>query len=232
MRRLSAMTATSFAVVYLWSAAVHSGETRNKGIDNSLYTTFAVSNNSLSYSVCGQLPDSFGCYGGGSLTGYEQACAVLQGTPTTKGNVMKRGLYVLDKRTSPTAPVLLYVYMRTDKITSTFDTVTVVLLDTINLGITGGAAAHCSMAADKGYIFAGTDASANAIRISKKNYTLLAFIGVGSGGTVENIVADQRGYISLKFGSGTDIIGNQGFTIQDGAEGVDLVGTSNAFIPR
>ncbi len=219
MRRANVIAAAGFAAAGLLFSSVAFAGARKAAPDDGLYTTFQVQNDLVRYSVCGTLPGSHGCYDGGDLTPFEQACAVLQGSPKTKRNVVTRGLYVLDKRTSKTAPVLLYVYTRTDTLTDTFDTVKVTLIDTINLGITGGSSSHCSMAADKDYIFAGTDADGDAIRISKKDFTLFAFTGVSEGGSVENITTDGRGYFSLKFGGGTDIVYG-GFTISDGADGV------------
>jgi hypothetical protein len=198
-------------------------------LDKTLYAEFTLNSTFVEFTVCGSLPQSEGCYDGGTMNPpFEQACAVLQGEPKTKGDVMTRDIYVLDKRTSPTAPALLYVFERQDTITQTFDTTTVTLVGTVNLGITGGSQAHCSMAADKKYVFVGTDANPNAIRVSKSDNSTLSF-GISNQGGVLNINADDRGYIALDF-SGGYLITYQGFTVIDGGGNYDLVGVDNGVL--
>lgn len=198
-------------------------------IDSTLFAEFTLTPTFVEFTVCGSLPQSEGCYTGGLMNPpFEQACAVLQGQAKTKGDVMKRDIYVLDKRTSPTDPALLYVYERQDTITQTFDTVTVTLVATVNLGITGGSNSHCAMAADKNYVYVGTNANPNAIRVSKADNSTLAF-GISNSGGVLSIVPDDRGYMVLNF-SGGFIVTYKGYTIMDGGGSYDLVGLDSGVL--
>jgi hypothetical protein len=94
-------------------------------LDAGLYASYQARADGkfISFSVCGRLPNTFGCYGGGNLTSFESGCAVLEGAPHTKGNVVTRAIYVLDRRVSDSDPVTLFVYTRTDTITDSLDTV-------------------------------------------------------------------------------------------------------------
>jgi hypothetical protein len=143
--------------------------------------------------VCGRLPNTFGCYGGGNLTSFESGCAVLEGAPHTKGNVVTRGIYVLDRRVSDSDPVTLFVYTRTDTITDSFDTVFVGLERQVPLGITGGKHAKCRMAGNHSFVYAGTDLIEFAVSVNKSDFTVTQ---VGGANTT-SITADQRGYVAV-----------------------------------
>lgn len=209
------------------TASLMAAEKPPAALDAGLYTEFdEVTHNLIDFNVCGSLPSSHGCYGGGEMNPpFDYACAILQGEPSTKGNVMKRDIYVLDKRTSSTDPVQLYVYQRKDQITDTYDTVTLTYVVTINLGITGGSKSHCSMAADQHSIFAGTDASTSAVKIDKSNFSTYLF-GDTDNSVVTGVSADDRGYICVQFSAGC-LVEYKGYTVEEGT-GV-FVGTSNSY---
>ena len=88
-------------------------------LDAGLFAQYTASATGVQFTICGHTAQSSGCYGGGSMSPpFEQACAVLEGTPKQKGDKVTRDLYVLDKRTSKTDPAMLYVYTRVDTITN------------------------------------------------------------------------------------------------------------------
>jgi hypothetical protein len=223
------MNSRIVAVLLLAGSVLLSGQAGAKtALDSQLFANFNIGNNVVQFLVCGELPQTEGCFTEATLSPpFERACAVLQGVPKTKGNVMTRAIYVLDKRTSPGNPVQLYVYTRKDTLTDTDDIIKVTLQDVLALAITGGSSSHCSMAADKKFLFAATDANPNAIRVSKSDLSMLTFNGGNSGG-VTSITADDRGFIALNLPGGQDIIYN-GFTFENGGFGY-MVGTDNAFL--
>ena len=118
---------------------------------------------------------------------------------------MTRNLYVLDKRKSAQTPIILYVYVRTDKIDPPHDLINFTLAQQVPLGITGGAKSHCSMAANDSFVYAGTDAS-TAVAINKTDYTFAPV----SNGPVSAITADSRGYIAVVSPSETSIYAPDG----------------------
>src|SRR6185312_8289430 len=153
---------------------------------------YANNQSGITVTICGNVGDSGGCFGGGNLGPFERACGLLEGTPHTKGDVVTRALYVLDARRSSTASIVLYVYVRTDKIDPPFDDINFTLKKQISLGVTGGVKSHCSMAANDHFVYAGTDAS-SAVAINKINFTFAP----ASNGPVSAITADSRGYIAI-----------------------------------
>jgi hypothetical protein len=215
-------------------AAMAAGEpaSAKKLLDATLFTTYSGGGASISYVVCGSLPQTSGCYGSGSLSPFEQACAVLEGKEKQKNNVITRAIYVLDKRTSASAPITLYVYTRTDTITDTSDSIQVSLTKTVYLGINGGASANCSMAANKDFVYAATDADTVAAGMNKSTYAVSQLGGFSPPANIVSITTDDRGYVSLHFNGGFYVYGPDGSLQEDGGGAADMVGTHNAWVPK
>jgi hypothetical protein len=207
-------------------------EAKKAALDAHLYATYSPDGppgTGYELSVCGAVGDTQGCYGSGFLTPpFEQACALLEGTPKTVGNVMTRDIYVLDKRNSKTAAVQLYVYTRTDTFGANSDTVDVELTKQIALAVVGGKKAGCAMAANDAAVYAGTTASANVAVIDKKTLTATSFQGQG---LLLALTADERGGIAVDSEQGFGIIPYDGVGGQGGGGQAYLVGTRNAWKP-
>jgi hypothetical protein len=199
-------------------------------LDNGLFATFSASPTSVSFSVCGQTGGSSGCFGGASLSPpFEQACAVLQGKPRTKGDVMTRDIYVLDKRTSSSAPIMLYVYERSDTIANGFDSVSATLKKTVNLGLTGGTASHCALAGNLDYVYAATSADTVVAGMDKATYAVSDLGGFSPPATVTSITADDRGYVSLHFTEGFYVYDPNGNLQEDGGGAADFINQRNGW---
>lgn len=222
------MTAAACVVLAASAGPVLAKKTQ---LDDGLFTTYSSNTTTISYLVCGSLPQSSGCFSSGSLGTFEQACAVLQGTPMQKGDVITRSIYVLDKRTSASDPIQLYVFKRTDTITDTFDTVQVKQTKKISLNLTGGASSHCSMAGNNGFVYAATDVDTTVAAVDKKAFTVTQTGGFSPPATVQSITADDRGYVTLHFQSGYYLYDPNGNLEQDGGGAADLINTRNAWRP-
>src|SRR5271166_1572738 len=98
-----------------------------------------------------------------ALGPFNRVCAVVEGEPVTVGNTVTRSIYVLDGG-SNTSSVSLNVFKKTDIITDNADTVSITPSKKLTLPLAGGSNALCTMAANDGFIFVGTNASPNAIR--------------------------------------------------------------------
>jgi hypothetical protein len=141
-------------------------------IDSTLFTTYQnYGNNNITWVTCGSTKNTGGCYGSGTLGPFARVCAVMEGRPVTVGNTVTRSLYVLDGG-SDTSSVSLSVFKKTDTITNNSDTVSITPSKTLTLPLTGGSNALCSMAANDGFIFVGTNASPNALKVNKLTYSL------------------------------------------------------------
>jgi hypothetical protein len=196
-------------------------------IDATLYTRYNVDpdHTNIGWNVCGSLPGSSGCYGSGTLGPFGRVGAMLEGEPKTDrhANTVTRAIYVLDSASGPNQnEVVLYVYTKVDTITTDSDTVTVTLSQTISLPLVGdplSSGALPFMAANKQFLFLGTDQSPQAVELDKRTFSITQLGGFTPPINVFAILVNQYGYATLSFGSfrGT---GNKAFIVA-GPDGSD-----------
>jgi hypothetical protein len=169
--------------------------------DSTLYTTYTLSsgNQTVNWIVCGSTQQSSGCYASGSLGPFVNAGALMEGNPVTSGNTVTRAIYVVD---AGNASVKLYVYKKTDTVTTQTDTVTVTLNKTANLDpLVGGGTVSCSMAANNRFLFIGTDQSQQAVEVNKSTLSVVAVGGFSPPLNVTAITADKYGYVTVTQGN-------------------------------
>jgi hypothetical protein len=207
-------------------------------IDATLYTRYNIdqAHSIIGWNVCGSLPGSSGCYGSGSLGPFGMVGAVMEGEPKTNrtANTVTRAIYVVDYLSGPNQnEVVLYVYTKVDTITTDSDTVTVTLSQTISLPLVGGLPSQVSMAANKQFLFIGTNNSTEAVEINKRTFSVTQ-LGGFSPITVSAITADPYGYVTLSFGSfsssDTDftVVGPNGSAVEDGVGNGFMLNTDQA----
>jgi hypothetical protein len=166
--------------------------------DATLYTTYSIdtAHTSVSWIVCGSLPGSGGCYGSGSIGPFGKVGALLEGEPKVdlSANTVTRAIYVVDIASGTNQnEVVLDVYTKVDTITTDFDTVTVTLSQTISLPLAGGTSAQTvtSMAANKQFLFVGTNRTPNAVEINKRTFSIVQLGGFSPPINVFAITADH-----------------------------------------
>ena len=207
-------------------------------IDATVYTRYNtdIAHTTVNWNVCGSLPGSSGCYGSGSLGPFGQIGALLEGEPKTdrNANTVTRAIYVLDYKSGPNQnEVVLYVYTKVDTITTDSDTVTVTLSQTISLPLVGDFPAQTSMAANKKFLFIGTDLSPNAVQVDKRNFSVTQIVGFPPINLFA-ITANPYGYVTLSFGSfssqDTDfiVVDPYGSTEEDGGGSQFMLNTLQA----
>jgi hypothetical protein len=129
---------------------------------------------------------------------------MLEGEPKTDlhANTVTRAIYVLDPASGPNQnEVVLYVYTKVDTVTTDTDTVTVTLSQTISLPLVGGLSPMTPfMAANKQFLFIGTDQSEQAVVLDKRTFSITQLGGFTPPINVFGIFADQYGYVTLSFG--------------------------------
>ena len=201
-------------------------------LDATLYTFYSGGGPYIQYSVCGSIPQSEGCYGGDRLEPFEQACAVLEGTPRRKGNVITRAIYVLDKRSSNIAPITLTIFARTDTITDQDDQIEVTLTKVVPLGLVGGRKATCSMAANDAFVYAATSADAALVTIDKTDLTATTLAQQDQSDTVVSITADDRGYVAVHYQHDFVVYNPNGIGQIGGGGAGDMVSTRNSWTPK
>jgi hypothetical protein len=211
-------------------------------IDETLYATYSVASDRthVSLSVCGSLPGSEGCFGSADLGPFNSVGAVLEGLPSTDKttNTVTRDIYVLDTAAGPNkVGVNLYVYSRTDIISSSTDSITVVLTDTVALPLIGGTSAMASMAANRGHLYIGTNKSPQAVVVPKKTLAFSQIGGFSPPINVSSITADEYGYVTVTFGdfngtgNGFYVFGPDGSGQGDRGGAAFTVGTGQAVRP-
>jgi len=172
-------------------------------LGSTLYTTYQISSNhqTVSWTVCGSTQESEGCFGSGSLGPFGSVGALLEGSPSTSKDTVSRFIYVLDIASGSGANgVELYVYKKTDTITSEDDSVSVTLSKSIALPLAGGSTALSSMAANNRFIFVGTNQSPQAVRIEKSNLSVTQLGGFSPPINVTAITTDNYGYVTVTQG--------------------------------
>ena len=192
--------------------------------DSTLYTTYSGSLTNVSWLVCGSTAETEGCYASGSLGPFIGVGAMLESSPSTKGNVVTREIYVVDSGSADS--VKLYVYKKTDTVTSETDTVVVTLARTITLPLTGGGTALVSMAANNSFLFIGTNLSSDAIEVRKSNFTITNVGDFSSG--VTSITSDEYGFITITQGDGFTVLAPNGGGEEDGGGAGFMLGATQA----
>jgi hypothetical protein len=204
--------------------------------DATLFTTYRLfsADQTVSWSVCGSTALSEGCYASGDLGPFGKAGALIEGNPSVNlsTNTVTRRIYVVDIASGSTGNgVVLYVYEKTDVVSSTSDKVTVTLLKTVILPLSGGSTASCSMAANNGFLFIGTDQSQQAVSVGKSKLTVTQLGGYMPGNTVTAMTADKYGYVTINWGQyGFYVYGPNGTTQEDGGGADFMLNTVTAVL--
>jgi hypothetical protein len=211
-------------------------------IDTTLYTRYNTDHAqaNVGWVVCGSLPGSSGCYGSGSLGPFGLVNDLLEGDPKTDliANTVTRDIYVLDLASGPNQnEVVLYVYTKVDTITADSDTVTVTLSKTISLPLVSGPRAHTAqMAANKRFLFVGTDQNPEAVQIDKRTLSVTQLGGFSPPKNVFGIFGNQYGYVTLSFGSFRSsntffiVVGPDGSVKEDGVGSGFMLNTVQAVL--
>jgi hypothetical protein len=172
-------------------------------LDENIATSYTALGTSINWQNDGtNTPQS------GTLGPFDRACAILEGKPVTKGDVMTRSLYVLDAGNGAANTVVLNIYTRTDTITSTggvkSDAETIVPRGQVVLSLTSQAGVVCYMAANDTSVFASTSINNQASIIDKKTFaqtTIQSYVTTIND-PVTQITVDVEGVVFVTFGTG------------------------------
>lgn len=177
--------------------------------DAGLYTSYFFDSGfqNLTWIVCGSTQQSEGCFDSGSLGPFGNVGAMLESDPIVNANTVTRAIYIVDSNSN--GGVQLYVYKKTDVVTASFDTTTVTLIKNIPLPLSGGSTVSCSMAANKQFLFIGTNQSPQAVEVQKSNLRVSSIGGFSPPVNVTSITSNSYGYVTVTFGGFTG--GESGF---------------------
>jgi len=207
----------------------------NAAPDAALYTTYSFSNNytTLNWAVCGNAVGSNSCYGYGSMGPFGHVGAAVEGNPVVNGKTVTRDIYVVDDAAGSGSGVMLYVYTKTDEVTSSGDLVSVNLAHSVALPLTSGSNTKTYMAADNGMLYVGNNQTNGYVQIDESNLTY----GLGGGFSPplgdSSITADKYGYVTVTSSStdspftGFYTLDPTGHLAQDGGGSDFMLDTSN-----
>lgn len=176
--------------------------------DETLYTSYFFSGNyqNVNWIVCGSTQQSEGCYGSGQIGPFGNIGALMESNAAVSGSTVTRYIYIVDSNPSG-GGVELFVYKKTDVVTSSTDTTTVTFEKTISLGLSGGSNVVTYMAANQRYLFIGTNVWPQAVQVQKSNLKTTAIEG---NAPVSAITSDAYGYVTITYGD--FLSGGNGFT--------------------
>lgn len=200
--------------------------------DSTLFTQYTLGNpyTFMSWIVCGSTEMSEGCYGSGGLGPFDHVGAAIEGNETVNGNTVTRDIYVVDDATGSGNGVTLYVYQKTDMVSSSYDSATTSLTNTVALPLTGGSGVKTYLAGDNGFLYIGTNQDPYAVQVQESNLNYKEIASSPSGANVSSITADKYGYVTVtstdNSGSGSfNVYGTAGNLIQNGEGGNFMAGT-------
>jgi hypothetical protein len=179
------------------TAPVHSA-----ALDKNIATSYTALGTSINWQNGSSTPQS------GTIGPFNRACAIVEGKPDTKGDVMTRSVYVLDAGNGAANTVVLNIYTRTDTITSsggvTSDVETIVPRRQVVLSLTSQAGAVCYMAANATSVFASTGINNQASIIDKKTFaeSIIQSFVTATDNPVTQITVDIEGVVFVTFGIG------------------------------
>ena len=212
--------------------------------DSTVFTTYFIdaAHTNVAWSTCGQVGGTGGCFNGGNLGPFGKIGALMEGKPKVdrSTNTVTRNIYVLDVAGGGNFDqVQLYVYTKTDAISSDFDGVTVTLSGTVDLPLKGSTLARASMAANDKFLFIGTSKNPDVVEVAKRTLAVTRIPGGFSPSiNVNAITANQYGYVTVAFGSfdpnknGGEIIFNPaGQAVGVGGGALFMLGTQQALLP-
>lgn len=199
--------------------------------DANLFTNYSRSSGTgnvmVYWTVCGSTQQSGGCYDSGSIGPFVDVGAMLESDPVVSGNVVTRNIYVLDPA-DPTG-VKLYVYKKTDTVTPSFDTATVVLTNKLSLPqLVGGASVRSFMAANSSNLYIGTSQSTQAVVVNKSSLASSAFGGFSPPENLTAITANSYGDVTLTWTGGFYTIAPYGI---DGGGSEFMLDTVQGIVP-
>lgn len=210
-------------------------------LDSTLFTTYVLSadHTRATWTVCGSLPGTSGCYGSGSIGPLGKIAAMLEGNPSVNlaNGTVTRSVYVLDQEYGADKKgVALNVYKKVDTISSGDDTVTMSLFKTVVLPLTGGSTAVLSLAANSKFLYVGSNQTELAVQVKKGNFAVAQFSFISGPLTVSSITTDKYGFVTVTWGSssgpgGFGVIGPNGNAREDGGGVPFMLNTNQAILP-
>jgi len=210
-------------------------------LDSTLFTTYTMDTNrtNLNFTVCGSVGTTSGCYGSGSLGPFGKVSAIVEGLPAqnlARGTVT-RYIYVLDVNFASGANgVALYVYKKVDTITASGDTIAITLFKTVTLPLTGSSSTVAAMAANKNFLYVGTNQDGLAVQVKKSTFALTQYGEISGPATVQAITSNQYGFVTTTWITSSksqafNVIDPNGVPQEGGGGGSFMLNTIQALPP-
>jgi len=216
----------AIAALALFAALPLAAQAPATAPDAGLYTNYYGTPTNVYWIVCGSTAQSEGCFDSGDIGPFVAVGAMLESNPSVSGDTVSRFIYVVDAGASP---VKLYVYKKTDTVSSSFDTTVVTLYKTVSLSqLVSGASVTTYMAANLKYLYIGTSLSPNAVSVSKTNLKVSELGGFSPPADISSITSNEYGYVTVTQGTGFTVYNPAGSYVEDGGGTQFMLGTTQA----
>jgi hypothetical protein len=187
-------------------ACAFSAAANASALDRNIVTFYIPGATSIQWSTHIDLLTGTGS-SSGSIGPFSQACAILEGHPTTAGDIVTRRVYILDAGDGTSNTAMLHIFKKTDSITTvngaTSDAVQFIAEKSIVLPLSSNAGASCYMAANNTSVFAATNFDVFPAIVDKN--TLVASSGtLGVSSRINQITATDKGDVFVTFGVGAN----------------------------
>ncbi len=148
------------------------------------------------------------------------------------GASVTRNIYVVDDAVNGGTAVKIYIYKQTDVVTPPYAAISVNLVDTLSLPLSGGIGTLSYIAGNDRFLFVGTNRSQGAVRFKKDDLSVSLLGGFSPPLNVSSITADKYGYVTVNFGGSSgfsafysfDASGN---VVEDGGGNELVAGNTN-----
>ena len=188
--------------------------------DAGLFRMYALdaTRSTVSYSFCGTLSGSSGCYASGSLGPFGRVGAMLEGLPTSDPttHTVRRDVYIVDQavRGSSSKMMRLYDYRLAEVVDAPNVSVTATRIKTIDLPVIGGVDAKTYLGASGNYLWIGSNQDPSSTSVSRVDWSVSSTVAFDPPINASLVSVDAYGFVTMTFGDTQN--GINGFFVTDG----------------
>jgi len=205
-----------------------------------VFTSYWLGPTGFLWETCGSLQGDSGCFGGGTVNGYGNLCAVMEDSehPNNASVSSKQRIYLLDNNATGKDDVVLHVLEKKIVVNGSSAQTTFTDVTDVPLSIAGGQ--PCQAAANKNIIAAGIASQNPQVALIDKNTLSVLprhFVGrprpPGRHPTTPgmlSIQSDASGYISIVMNDTFEILDPKGQGEEEGGGAFDVIPQGNALI--
>ena len=195
--------------------------------DAQVYTSYRITDTLVEGIVCGTTPKVFGCFGSVGASNFGHVGSAMEGPAVvdTTAQTVTRHLYVADRNVSGGHMGLTDIAYVEDY-SGTVD-ITESTVASLALPLKGATNAKTYMAADRAFVYIGSDHDTRVVRYNKSTHQTKVFDAPVAGANVSQITTDGNGFIDIAWGG---VIGTDGYEVFDAGGNIVASGAGAQFV--